>query len=104
MLCCRVTETGCKSCFVVGSLNRAASSVVGSLKQIANLVLLALMFAACYTHYMMGDALNKTTPAIVFGLLLACRFVTIDRMEFRLHNYAFNFWSAAFGLLYDSQS
>ena len=28
-----------------------------------------------YSHYMLGDGLNKTTPALIFGMLLVCRFI-----------------------------
>ena len=47
----------------------------GSLKQLANLFLFVIMCGAVYGHYMLKQGMDKMTPALVFGLLLACRFV-----------------------------
>lgn len=49
--------------------------VVGFLKQVANVILMFAVAVMIYTHYMLGDGLNKTTPLLIFGMLLACRFI-----------------------------
>ncbi len=36
---------------------------------------MVVMAVMIYTHYMLGDGLNKTTPLLIFGMLLACRFI-----------------------------
>ena len=46
-------------------------------------MLLALMGGAIYTHYMLKDGLDKMTPALVFGLLLTCRFITYLQVRAR---------------------
>ncbi|XP_077977183.1 putative acetylcholine receptor chaperone [Glandiceps talaboti] len=45
------------------------------LKNLANLILLGIMTGAIYTHYIIGDAMAKSTGAIVFWVLLTCRFI-----------------------------
>lgn len=45
------------------------------LKQVANVILMFVVAVMIYTHYMLGDGLNKTTPLLIFGMLLACRFI-----------------------------
>lgn len=47
----------------------------GPIKEIANVILFALMCGAVYTHYALKDGIEKMTPALVFGLLLGCRFI-----------------------------
>jgi len=49
--------------------------VIGRLKQVANLVLLVMIAGALYTHYVLGDSLDKMTSALIFGLLLICRYI-----------------------------
>ncbi|KAI0217852.1 hypothetical protein LSAT2_030420 [Lamellibrachia satsuma] len=49
--------------------------VPGPIKEIANVILFALMCGAVYTHYALKDGIEKMTPALVFGLLLGCRFI-----------------------------
>jgi len=49
--------------------------VPGQLKQIANITLLLLLSGAVYTHYIMGDTLDKMTSALIFSLLLLCRYI-----------------------------
>ncbi|CAF5174999.1 unnamed protein product, partial [Rotaria magnacalcarata] len=43
------------------------------LKQLANVVLLTIMLGAVYTHYALGDKLDRMAPGIIFGLLLFTR-------------------------------
>jgi hypothetical protein len=45
------------------------------MKQVANVVLMLVMAVTVYSHYMLGDGLEKTTPSLIFGMLLACRFI-----------------------------
>lgn len=33
------------------------------------------MTGAVYGHFMLKEGMDKMTPALVFGLLLACRFI-----------------------------
>ena len=33
------------------------------------------MMGAVYGHFMLKEGMDKMTPALVFGLLLACRFI-----------------------------
>ncbi|CAF3369398.1 unnamed protein product [Rotaria socialis] len=47
----------------------------GRLKQLANVVLLAIMLGAVYTHYALGDKLDRIAPGIIFGLLLFTRLI-----------------------------
>ncbi len=48
---------------------------VGPLKQAANILLFVQMCGAVFTHYMLKEGMEKMTPALVFGLLLGCRYV-----------------------------
>ena len=34
-----------------------------------------IMAGAVYGHYALKEGMDKMTPALVFGLLLACRFI-----------------------------
>ena len=47
----------------------------GPLKEVANVILLFSMLGAIYTHWALKDGMDKMTPALIFGLLLACRFI-----------------------------
>ena len=58
-------------------------AVSGPLKEAANVVLLVVMFGGGYTHYALGDSLEKMTPALVFGLLLACRLIVVAQVTAR---------------------
>jgi len=42
----------------------------------ANMVLLAIMVGAAYSHYALNDGFDKMLPAIVCGALLGLRLVT----------------------------
>ena len=41
------------------------------------------MCGAVYGHYVLKDGMDKMTPALVFGLLLACRFVVHHQIRLR---------------------
>jgi uncharacterized membrane protein YphA (DoxX/SURF4 family) len=49
--------------------------IPGRLKQLANMVLLVIMFGAVYTHYVLGDKFDRMAPGLVFGLLLLTRLI-----------------------------
>ncbi|ESO02554.1 hypothetical protein HELRODRAFT_65843 [Helobdella robusta] len=49
--------------------------VPGPLKQVANIGLLLSCLFSIYCHYMVHDSLDKMTSHLIFGLLLACRFI-----------------------------
>ncbi|ELU03263.1 hypothetical protein CAPTEDRAFT_181278 [Capitella teleta] len=49
--------------------------IPGSLKEIANVILFFIMTGAVYGHFMLKEGMDKMTPALVFSLLLACRFI-----------------------------
>ena len=51
------------------------TSPAGPLKTIANVVLLALMGLAIYSHWALEDELKHFTGPLVFALLLTCRLV-----------------------------
>jgi len=57
--------------------------VPGRLKQVANIVLLIMLGGALYTHYMSGDSMEKMTSALIFSLLLTCRFVVRLQVQAR---------------------
>jgi hypothetical protein len=50
-------------------------SVVGRLKQLANVVLLFIMLGAVYTHYILHDKFERIAPGLVFSLLLLTRLI-----------------------------
>lgn len=56
----------------------AINNFTGTVKQVANLLLIVVMIGAIYTHYALKDTLDKMTPALVFGLLLICRYITYN--------------------------
>ena len=56
---------------------------IGPLKEIANIILLGIMLGAVYTHVMLNESMDKITPALVFGLLLACRLVVYLQVKNR---------------------
>ena len=58
-------------------------TIVGRLKQVANMVLFILMCGAVYTHWALKDKMEKMTPSLVFGLLLACRFIVYIQIKSR---------------------
>ena len=47
----------------------------GPLKEVANVILFFNMVGAIYSHYALKDGMDKMTPALIFGLLLGCRFI-----------------------------
>jgi len=47
----------------------------GPIKEVANIILFMVMSGAVYGHYALKEGMDKMTPALVFGLLLACRFI-----------------------------
>lgn len=49
--------------------------VPGPLKQLSNIILFLQMCGAVYTHYALKEGMDKMTPALVFGLLLGCRYI-----------------------------
>ena len=49
----------------------------------ANIILFFIMAGAVYTHYALKDGMDKMTPALVFGLLLGCRFVVYLQVRHR---------------------
>ena len=51
------------------------SFVSGPLKELANIILFVMMCLSTYNHYALGDGMDKMTPDLVFGLLLACRYI-----------------------------
>lgn len=51
------------------------SFFTGPLKEVANIILFIAMCGAVYTHYALKEGVDKMTPALVFGLLLGCRFI-----------------------------
>nr|CAG4642190.1 EOG090X0IKQ [Eurycercus lamellatus] len=53
-------------------------------KQVANVVLLSLMVAAIWLHWMVDDKLERSAPALVFFFMLTCRLV----VEWQLHRQA----------------
>ena len=53
-------------------------------KQVANVILLALMVAAIWLHWMVDDKLERTAPALVFFFMLTCRLV----VEWQVHRQA----------------
>jgi len=57
--------------------------ISGPLKQLANVLLFIVMCGAVYGHYALSDGMDKMTPALVFGLLLACRFVVYYQVRAR---------------------
>nr|CAG4635189.1 EOG090X0IKQ [Alona affinis] len=44
-------------------------------KQVANVILLTLMVAAIWLHWMVDDKLERSAPALVFFFMLTCRLV-----------------------------
>ncbi len=64
---------------VVGTLEVVCGTILviipGILKEVASVVLFIIMCGAMYGHYSLGDKMDKLTPALVFGLLLVCRFI-----------------------------
>ncbi|ESO94853.1 hypothetical protein LOTGIDRAFT_117941 [Lottia gigantea] len=44
-------------------------------KEVANLILLGITLNDVYAHYALDEGLEKMSPAIVFALLLTCRFI-----------------------------
>ena len=49
--------------------------ISGPLKELANIILFLMMCLSTYNHYALGDGMDKMTPDLVFGLLLACRYI-----------------------------
>jgi hypothetical protein len=47
----------------------------GPLKEVANVLLFLNMLGAVYVHFALKDGMDKMTPALIFGLLLGCRFI-----------------------------
>jgi len=47
----------------------------GHIKQIANVILFLTVSLAIYSHWKINDRLDRIAPAIVFALMLICRFV-----------------------------
>ena len=39
------------------------------------MILFITMLGAVYTHFALKDGMDKMTPALIFGLLLGCRFI-----------------------------
>jgi hypothetical protein len=58
------------------------------LKQIANILLFIIMCGAVYGHYALKEGMDKMTPALVFGLLLSCRFVVHYQVRTRENRIA----------------
>ena len=51
----------------------------GRLKQVANLILLFIMFGAVYTHYALRDPWQRIAPGLVFSALLLVRLMISGR-------------------------
>ena len=47
----------------------------GHIKQAANVVLFLTVSLAIFSHWKINDRLDRIAPAIVFALMLVCRFV-----------------------------
>ncbi|GAU98290.1 hypothetical protein RvY_09454 [Ramazzottius varieornatus] len=47
----------------------------GHIKQVANVVLFLTVSLAIFSHWKINDRLDRIAPAIVFALMLVCRFV-----------------------------
>ena len=56
----------------------------GPIKEVANVILFVVMCGGVYTHYALQDGIEKMTPALVFGLLLGCRFIVHLQVKARL--------------------
>lgn len=41
------------------------------------------MFGAFYTHFALGDPFERMAPALVFGLLIVCRFIILYQVSQR---------------------
>jgi uncharacterized membrane protein YphA (DoxX/SURF4 family) len=54
--------------------------IPGRLKQWANTILLLIMIGAIYTHYALGDQIERMTPGLIFGLCLLLRLIITQRM------------------------
>ncbi|XP_064627744.1 novel acetylcholine receptor chaperone-like [Lineus longissimus] len=59
--------------------------IPGVVKNIANILLFIEMIGAAYTHWALEEPFDRLTPSLIFGMLLACRFIMnkqyLDRME-----------------------
>lgn len=70
---------------VVGWLEVLCGAVLifipGIVKQVANVILLFLMFGAFYTHTILEDKFERTAPSIVFALMLGCRLVVYMQVK-----------------------
>jgi ABC-type Fe3+ transport system permease subunit len=49
--------------------------LLGHIKQVANAILFLTVSLAIYSHWKINDRLDRIAPAIVFALMLVCRFV-----------------------------
>jgi len=56
-------------------VNNGILCVVGCVRDVANMLLLLLMIGATYSHYALGDSVDKMVPAIVCGTLLLLRLI-----------------------------
>jgi len=54
-------------------------------KQAANVILLFVVSLAIYSHWQINDRLDRIAPAIVFALMLICRFI-INAQQLRRKN------------------
>ncbi|CAH1799331.1 unnamed protein product [Owenia fusiformis] len=61
-----VTEVLCGSTLAI---------IPGPMKEVANLILFFEMLGAVYTHWALKEGLERMAPALVFSLLLLCRYI-----------------------------
>ncbi|CAD5110815.1 DgyrCDS179 [Dimorphilus gyrociliatus] len=57
--------------------------IPGTLKQVANAILLIIMIGALYTSWALKFSLDKMTPTLIFGLLLLCRLIVFAQVRAR---------------------
>ena len=55
----------------------------GPLKEVASVILLALMLGGTYTHYALKDSFERMAPSLVFALLIVCRLVILKQVNKR---------------------
>ncbi|XP_055332717.1 novel acetylcholine receptor chaperone-like [Paramacrobiotus metropolitanus] len=60
----------------------------GAMKQIANVILFLVVSLAIYSHWKINDRLDRIAPAIVFALMLVCRFVINAQLARRKNSAA----------------
>ena len=61
---------------------------LGPLKEIANFLLFFVISLSVYTHWASNNGMDKMTPALVFGLLLACRYIVHLQVRARTEKLA----------------